>query len=1076
MSEFKYFYKEDTNNIYLSGSILTVSESLYNQDYNALLVPTSSAFAGSTYTTSESIDIPIRNDNELWVFGGYGITDEDENLFQYNRYLHRPYKAYVLVKTGSLSSDREFEKVYLAYSSSVAENRPDGLYIFDQVPTQDLEITVSVSMSSYEGTSRGPGGGTNSATWPTASLNLYLGNFPVIQPGLKIASASLYDLEINSGSSLILNHTLDHNILSPGDSLSISLSVSSGSFSSTIVESGLTVTDYKFEISPSTEGGVTPTYFENVIGFSRAYDCQPTINNITEFRSNGRLQDVDYSVDVLNPVNFDLILKDQAVRATVPESNYSQLSSILPKYVGSSTTREMVNKYIDSPSSADSANYNSFGVPGFDPRGKGPRLGKIPNVEVNDAYIVYFNKIIDPYPVLNNKVAYYVKYLIDESGTIFDPTLSDINYSILKNTFKLYDYNLINARDLDRNQRPEAISTNVNTSIQNIDEAKELSKLNEGLSPTFKVGQYPIPILYTQTSSIGHVNEIPLSGSRFYTALGIGENFSDWGLTAKTTQSVSLPANNLSPIQTTSTSEITFLSTDIILSDPVLGTSSFQSLGEFAFQTSSGLTTYYDTYGDPPNTAGGLLSDTYQVKGTYKLYTTSLPADYERVTTFLSNSPEDNRKFMMDFSLKVLQKDDITNPSSTYSTNTNGFSLDEATLNIYTYNYPEGTPDYSSPTIYKIPIPVNVNHGTSGGYLKVIPNYGIRFNLDSQWLLYQIAQSQGINWDTASEQTKKGLGPLIGGGWNGVGYGCSANTTFEVKYEWVFNFTLGTNKNYLKQGSGFKFEAGGSIEDGTDTRNYFLQFDQDGNYDRGTNNIKWRHSFFPTIGSSPTDYKPSLLLTIQSPLSNDSSNQNKATGPFWRKVDGVNNQLFMSSSALNKAYGQPYYQGKLPYNGASNPDFPLTIEPGFIEFDPITEPWSLQVGDEIRFENDEDLVYTITSNKGQKAITTPSDNPDGQLVVTVTPSFEGKQPSNFDFFVVRRYVENRNFIILDQQMPYGFAYGKGTVDYSGEDIVAGVEPVTQASSPGILLPEHRIEVYNRNPDEVLKDLIEKNII
>ena len=59
--------------------------------------------------------------------------------------------------------------------------------------------------------------------------------------------------------------------------------------------------------------------------------------------------------------------------------------------------------------------------------------------------------------------------------------------------------------------------------------------------------------------------------------------------------------------------------------------------------------------------------------------------------------------------------------------------------------------------------------------------------------------------------------------------------------------------------------------------------------------------------------------------------------------------------------------------------------------------------------------------------------------------------------MVRRYKENRNFIILDQQKPYGF-------------------PVSASSSPGILLPEHRIEKYDRNPDEVLKDLIEKRII
>ena len=60
--------------------------------------------------------------------------------------------------------------------------------------------------------------------------------------------------------------------------------------------------------------------------------------------------------------------------------------------------------------------------------GKGPTLGKIANVELRNAYIAYYSKIVDPYPTLNNKTAYYVKYLIDDQGQIFDPTLSDINY------------------------------------------------------------------------------------------------------------------------------------------------------------------------------------------------------------------------------------------------------------------------------------------------------------------------------------------------------------------------------------------------------------------------------------------------------------------------------------------------------------------------------------------------------------------------------------------------------------------------------------------------------------------------
>jgi hypothetical protein len=85
-----------------------------------------------------------------------------------------------------------------------------------------------------------------------------------------------------------------------------------------------------------------------------------------------------------------------------------------------------------------------------------------------------------------------------------------------------------------------------------------------------------------------------------------------------------------------------------------------------------------------------------------------------------------------------------------------------------------------------------------------------------------------------------------------------------------------------------------------------------------------------------------------------------------------------------------------------------------------------------------------------------------KLRVTVSPSFIQQPlpqplPQNLDFFLIRRWKENKNFLILNQQKPYGF-------------------PVIQSSSPGIILPEHRIDKFNINPDLVLKELIEKSII
>jgi hypothetical protein len=201
-----------------------------------------------------------------------------------------------------------------------------------------------------------------------------------------------------------------------------------------------------------------------------------------------------------------------------------------------------------------------------------------------------------------------------------------------------------------------------------------------------------------------------------------------------------------------------------------------------------------------------------------------------------------------------------------------------------------------------------------------------------------------------------------------------------------------------------------------------------------------------------------------------SNDKNKASGPFWRQypIDGdINNdftanQLYMSSSILNQTYNSKYIQAKIPYIGDSNTDFPLTIEPDFIEFDPVTEFWALELGDEIRFINSEEYVYTIIEITPPPISIASNEIINNKLRITVSPSFEDQPlpqplPQNLDFFVVRRWKENKNFLILDQQKPYGF-------------------PVSQSSSPGIILPEHRIDKFNINPDLVLKELIEKSII
>ena len=323
--------------------------------------------------------------------------------------------------------------------------------------------------------------------------------------------------------------------------------------------------------------------------------------------------------------------------------------------------------------------------------------------------------------------------------------------------------------------------------------------------------------------------------------------------------------------------------------------------------------------------------------------------------------------------------------------------------------------------------------------------------------------------------------PLIAGGWSGSptrGY-----AGIPVKYDWTIEFEFSN----VRQGTGLFFNCTGVMQNQSSDKTFlgapkdaFLFFGSGGG---AQNNIQWRRTFTPEFNALPIP-KPILKYSVTSPLS-ENAVQNQAKGPFWRRYNisgDVNNalttnELYMSSSILNQIYGKPFYQAKLPYVGAVNTDFPLTIEPSFIEFDPVVDSWKLEIGDEIRFENNESLTYRIILVNDQDKNPNSEAMADKIRVVVSPPFDEAKQPSNFDFFVVRRYKENKNFIILDQQMPYGItSTGKGEIAFSGEDASVGIEPVNPSSSPGLLLPQFRVDKFNVNPDLILKDLIEKDIV
>ena len=488
-----YYYRDGV--IYMDGSenkpepkILALSQS--QRSRTTEIKARNELTGGGVYTTPDGISFPYSGTDEIYVthnyFGTQNInrdvnSNDFRNSWWYDTKLHRSYKVYYVIGYTEVTDidgtdyyNWRVKNAYIVYKDAV-QDTSDGVFTFTAQPVSNPIISASVLLETPN----------NLQTWGRADLKLYLNN-------TVLTSSFKNDPDIRNGRIDIIT-TLTASSINVNDTLRLSVEVNGG-----LVIDPLLVTEYSMSVD--TPGG--SSNFESFLGLTTGLgleddpDCQPTLNNAIESRLSQYVQDVDYSEGsnvsgsgILLPQNIDLLRRDQAARAATPDSNYSSKSRTIIRYEGSKTTRQEINEYQDS-----------------EPR---ENLGPIPNVELLNAYIAYFNRLVDPYPNLNGKTAFFVKYLINDVSTVFDPSLTDINFSILENTFKLKAYD----------NEP----TNCRISVQNISEAKELKNLEETLPEVFQVGKYPAPILYSQTSAQGNVapaTGIPLLGTTNTTATG----------------------------------------------------------------------------------------------------------------------------------------------------------------------------------------------------------------------------------------------------------------------------------------------------------------------------------------------------------------------------------------------------------------------------------------------------------------------------------------------------------------------------------------------------------------------------
>jgi len=122
------------------------------------------------------------------------------------------------------------------------------------------------------------------------------------------------------------------------------------------------------------------------------------------------------------------------------------------------------------------------------------------------------------------------------------------------------------------------------------------------------------------------------------------------------------------------------------------------------------------------------------------------------------------------------------------------------------------------------------------------------------------------------------------------------------------------------------------------------------------------------------------------------------------------------------------------------------------QFNSIKLPWSLEIGDEFRFEGNEDNTFMVTKVYGV------SNNSEGRISQTgsVEVQFDKNLPSgsiNLNHFVIRRYVDG-NYILVD---------GAKSTTNDGQ-------------GPFIVKPQYMSPKLDKTLDQYITDLTQKGLL
>ncbi len=199
-----------------------------------------------------------------------------------------------------------------------------------------------------------------------------------------------------------------------------------------------------------------------------AVPFNPELNNVIEARKSTKYMDVDYSSDIVTPVNigyitsrsFGNITEDnsQFLDAPIQDSNYTLLRNVNPRYLGSKTISQKYNDYTIGD--------NSY--------------GQTAAIDLNSLKFAYFSEIVETGSAFPDRSNVYIKYLIDGRSNVIELTRGNKTIFEVQNIF---------------NQKKE-----IDISLDNNQEFSD-QKYLDGLKSVYAGGFRYLPMLQNPTGS-----------------------------------------------------------------------------------------------------------------------------------------------------------------------------------------------------------------------------------------------------------------------------------------------------------------------------------------------------------------------------------------------------------------------------------------------------------------------------------------------------------------------------------------------------------------------------------------------